>query len=92
MEVSLEERRLLGHHLNPNARGPVTYGRDEAARLMSKVDSVVEKIRSGRFRPNASRAWRLAHLVEAGRPDPGLDEGPADVRQESEPSQGEDDG
>ena len=33
--MSLADRRLLGHHLDPSASSPVTYSRDELTRLMS---------------------------------------------------------
>ncbi|CAE7911408.1 unnamed protein product, partial [Symbiodinium necroappetens] len=39
--LSLEDRRLLGHHLDPSAASPVTYSRDELTRLMRRVFQVL---------------------------------------------------
>lgn len=68
----LSDRRLLGHHLDPTAASPVTYGRDELTRLMKSVNDMVVDIRDGRFKPDASRVWRLAALIDSADPASGL--------------------
>ena len=64
-QVSLADRRLLGHHVDSSVKSPLTYARDESARLMLRVHSLVKEIRGGRFRPDASRVWRLAMMIRA---------------------------
>ncbi|CAE7215912.1 gpt [Symbiodinium sp. CCMP2592] len=65
-DVPLADRRLLGHHIDPGVVSPLTYARDEQTRLMKVVHLVVEKIRKGAFKPDASKVWRLAKLIESG--------------------------
>ena len=62
--MPLADRRLLGHHLDPSCTSPVTYGRDEMARLMRDVHHLVVRIRRGLFKPDKARVWRLAKLIE----------------------------
>ena len=58
--VSLEDRRIAGHHLDAGARSPLTYSRDELCRLMKIFEDVLKAIRAGSFRPDDSRVMRLA--------------------------------
>ena len=71
--MSLADRRLLGHHLDPSASSPVTYSRDELTRLMRRVFHVITLIRRGKFFPDKSRVWRLAHLLREDDPSFGLE-------------------
>ena len=70
--MTLPDRRLLGHHLDPAAASPVTYSRDELTRLMKSVNDMVVDIRERKFKPDASRVWRLAALIDSGNPASGL--------------------
>ena len=67
--LTMEERRLLGHHLDPHHVSVVTYGRDELTKLMGKVQSMVQEIRDGSFEPDASRVWRLAKISNPNAPE-----------------------
>ncbi|OLP75773.1 hypothetical protein AK812_SmicGene44378 [Symbiodinium microadriaticum] len=58
--VSLEDRRIAGHHLDAGARSPLTYSRDELCRLMKIFEDVLKAIRAGTFKPDDSRVMRLA--------------------------------
>ncbi|CAE7268093.1 unnamed protein product [Symbiodinium sp. CCMP2592] len=63
--VSLEDRRIAGHHLDPDSRSPLTYSRDELCRLMKIFEDILKAIRSGHFKPDDSRVMRLAVMVQA---------------------------
>ena len=72
--MTLPDRRLLGHHLDPAAASPVTCSRDELTRLMKSVNDMVVDIREGKFKLDASRVWRLASGlgVKVIRGDPSI--------------------
>lgn len=61
-----EERTLLGHHVEPQTRSSTTYSRDSQILLQYKVVKLVGLIRSGRLKPDVSRAERLNMLVQQG--------------------------
>lgn len=63
--VSLEDRRIAGHHLDPDSRSPLTYSRDELCRLMKIFEDILKAIRAGSFRPDDSRVMRLAVMIQA---------------------------
>ena len=64
--VSLADRRLLGHHIDPGVASPLTYAQDEQTRLMVIVHGLVAEIRRGHFKPDAEKVWRLAVLIHSG--------------------------
>ena len=64
-EMSLADRRLLGHHLDPNAVSTVTYARDELTRLQIQVQKMLREIRRKRFNPDEARVDRIAHALPA---------------------------
>ena len=63
--ISLEDRRIAGHHLDPASRSPLTYSRDELCRLMKIFSDILRKIRAGQFKPDDSRVMRLAVMIQA---------------------------
>ena len=64
--VSLADRRLLGHHIDPGVASPLTYARDEQTRLTVIVHGLVAEIRRGHFKPDAEKVWCLAVLIRSG--------------------------
>ena len=56
----LQERLILGHHLDEETKMAVTYSRDAIAATMVKVYRMLETLRRGIFDPDASRAERIA--------------------------------
>ena len=56
----LQERLILGHHLDEETKMAVTYSRDAIAATMVKVYRMLETVRKGIFDPDASRAERIA--------------------------------
>ena len=59
-----EERTLLGHHVEPQTKSSTTYSRDSQILLQYKVLKVINLIRAGKLKPDASRAERLSMLVQ----------------------------
>ncbi|CAE7253322.1 unnamed protein product [Symbiodinium sp. CCMP2592] len=58
------EKRILGHHSAPDERMIITYGRDVMAPVLSKLQHLIDLIRTDRFDPDLSRSERMANLVE----------------------------
>ena len=61
-----EERTLLGHHVEPQTRSATIYNRDSQIMLQYKVLKLINLIRTSKLKPDASRAERLAMMVENG--------------------------
>ena len=61
-----EERTLLGHHVEPQTKSATIYNRDSQIMLQYKVLKLINLIRTKKLKPGASRAERLAMLVENG--------------------------
>ena len=57
------EKRILGHHAGPGERMVVTYSRDALCLVLGKLQSLVDRIKSGDD-PDASRAARV-HAIAA---------------------------
>ena len=68
--MSIEDRRLLGHHVDRNQISPLTYSRDALAGPLNSLWSVICRVRSGRFDPDESRAVRTMRILAIpGAPD-----------------------
>ena len=63
--ASISDRRLAGHHLDPNNVSPVTYSRDELTRVLAIEQRMIKDIRKKKFKPDQPRVQRLADLVAA---------------------------
>ena len=61
-----EERTLLGHHVEPQTRSATIYNSDSQIMLQYKVLKLINLIRTKKLKPDASRAERLAMMVENG--------------------------
>ena len=61
-----EERTLLGHHVEPQTKSATIYNRDSQIMLQYKVLKLINLIRTKKLKPDASRAERLAMLVDNG--------------------------
>ena len=51
-------RRLMGYHIKPKDTSVVLYSRDALGPGLEKFSEIIEKIKNGRFRPDASRSGR----------------------------------
>ena len=58
--VSLESRRLLGHHLSPDSISRETYSRDSMGLAVRDLLNVLKSIKMGAFMPDHSRSGRFA--------------------------------
>ena len=56
--LSLSTRRLLGQHALPHDKSVLEYSRDELAEPLRQMKELLAHIRSGRFRPDATRSGR----------------------------------
>ena len=57
--VSLEHRRLLGHHVHDSARSTETYNRDVLLPAARSLEEVLLAVRDGRLRPDDSLSARF---------------------------------
>ena len=62
--VDLATRRLLGHHLDPSSKSAETYARDSMAPAVRTLETVLNDIKSGKFRPDESRSGRFVQVRE----------------------------
>ena len=62
--ISLEDRRIAGHHMDPGSRSALTYSRDELCRMMFTEEKILQRIRKGQFKPDDSRIMRLVSLIQ----------------------------
>ena len=73
---SMDERRMLTHHMDANALMPLSYSRDNLTALHSRVFRMLTAIRNFEFNPDDSNAARIFQenrdLLEEpeGRPQP----------------------
>ena len=77
----LEERKILGHHMDAKFTTALTYSRDALAAPLTKFAKVVEQIRDGTFQPDLSRAARAFQQVR-DNDLPGVDARPAEENQD----------
>ena len=56
---SMDERRMLTHHMDANAVMPLSYSRDNLTALHSRVFRMLTAIRNFEFDPDASNAARI---------------------------------
>lgn len=54
-----EDRLALGYHTN-NLKMALTYNRDAASRPLRVVEDLIQEIKTGLFRPDATRSGRLS--------------------------------
>ena len=75
---TMDERRVMGHHVDPGNAMPLTYSRDELCNILVKLWKVIDVITTGQISPDASRAQRVAMataaLVETGSDDESSDD------------------
>ena len=57
-QLSVEDRRLLGHHVDRNQVSPLTYSRDALSGPLERMFRVIMQVRAGEFNPDESRATR----------------------------------
>eukprot|EP00435_Cladocopium_sp_Y103_P057704 s2501_g20.t1 len=64
------ERRMLGHHLEPNMKSILTYSRESFTTLYARVLMMFKCIRDGSFNPDLSAIERVVQLSESASVDP----------------------
>eukprot|EP00435_Cladocopium_sp_Y103_P013177 s2711_g3.t1 len=62
--VGLETRRLLGHHLDANAKSAEAYNRDSTGPAVEQLVRTLQAIKQGSFKPDESRSGRFPKVVE----------------------------
>ena len=63
---SRAEQRLLGHHMKPKDRSPLTYSRQAFTSLYGKVLLMFHHIRAGKFDPDLNEVGRIVEVAKAG--------------------------
>ena len=58
--MSVDERRIMGHHFDARLAMPLLYSRDALAEIRTKLWRILDSIRRGIFDPDATRAARIA--------------------------------
>eukprot|EP00435_Cladocopium_sp_Y103_P008726 s3736_g2.t1 len=58
---SMDERRLLTHHMDASNVMPLTYSRDNLTALHSRLYRMIAAIRNGEFSPDDTNAARIHH-------------------------------
>lgn len=58
--MTIDERRIMGHHFDSRLAMPLIYSRDALAEIQTKLWRVLDAIRKGYFDPDSSRAARIA--------------------------------
>ena len=75
--VALPVRRLVGHHLDPNAKSAETYARDAMSPAIRAVVEMLQAVKSGKFLPDNTRSGRfnVIQTEQAGHEDDRQSEG-----------------
>ena len=82
--MTVDDRRLMGHHLDPHVRSVATYNRDLLVNIHVKIAVMLKDMRKGTFDPEASVGQRIAEAS--------LDDLFKDKSQPDRTSLGDDDG
>ena len=83
---SMDERRVMGHHVDPGNQMPLTYSRDELCNVLVKLWKVIDMITTGQISPDAPRAQRVA-MATAAFTETHSDEESSDDEDRHEPLQ-----
>ena len=67
---TMPERRILGHHLDPNSKSVLTYSRESYTSLYAKVLLMYIKFRSGEFKPDLRAIERVLQFASAAESGP----------------------
>ena len=62
--LPIPDRLLMGHHLSKENQSAVVYSRDELTRVTVVIYQMVRDVKNKKFKPDASRAERIADQVE----------------------------
>ena len=62
--LPISDRLLMGHHLSRENQSAVVYSRDELTRVTVVIYQMLKDVKNKRFKPDASRAERIAHQVD----------------------------
>eukprot|EP00435_Cladocopium_sp_Y103_P059332 s1136_g21.t1 len=82
--VGLETRRLLGHHLDANAKSAEAYNRDSMGPAVEQLVKTLQAIKQGTFKPDESRSGRFSKAADAAAD--GHDEQDAQTESDSDSS------
>ena len=69
VNFSQQERRLLGHHLDPGMKSVLCYSRESFTALYSKVLGMFRMIRSGEYKPDLPAIDRVVQMADAADED-----------------------
>jgi len=64
-QMNIEDRRLLGHHVDRNQVSPLTYSRDALSGPLERLWLVLQKVKTGQFLPDESRASRAIRFISS---------------------------
>ena len=67
--LSIEHRRLLGHHTAPGDLSALNYSRDALSKPLEEVCRMIDSIAAGSFQPDLPRSARLLESRPAGEAD-----------------------
>ena len=73
IQFSPTERRLLGHHLEPNMRSILTYSREAFTSLYAKVLMMFRSMRDGSFDPDLPAIDRVVQHSECLHAEPSVE-------------------
>lgn len=76
IQFSPTERRLLGHHLEPNMKSILTYSRESYTSLYSKVLMMFKSMRDNLFNPDRPAIERIVQLSETAEPEKQVEKPP----------------
>ena len=61
--MSVDDRRILGHHIDPHMVSALTYSRDAMSGPLERLWKVIQSIKNGEFLPDESRARRTGRAL-----------------------------
>ena len=63
--MALESRRILGMHTTPGEQTPLVYSRDALSGPLRDMQSVIDEVASGVFRPDETRSGYTELMIVA---------------------------
>lgn len=88
VSFSFEERRQLGHHVDPNQKSLLTYSREGYVKLYGKVLAMFKDYQAGAFQPDLSAIDRLVQTAEFLNSE-STETGQEQIADDSESSEGQ---
>lgn len=57
--LTFDQRRAMGHHIDPGSRAPLCYSRDNTVQLQARIAFMLRRVASGMFDPDLPRAAQV---------------------------------